>query len=68
MSLSMQALASPQPTLAELRVQALVEELEAHAIGSQTLLEGKLHQLLDGAQVRLNELGTAIRDTFFAPY
>jgi uncharacterized alpha-E superfamily protein len=68
MSMSMQALASPQPTLAELRVQSLVEELESHAAGSQTLLDGKLHQLLDGAQVRLNELGAAIRDTFFAPY
>lgn len=64
----MQAPPGALATLAELRMEALLRELEAHAAQSQDLLAGRLHQLLDGTQVRLNELGNAIRDSFFAPY
>lgn len=65
----MQALPAPHATLAELRMEALLRELEGHAAQTQDLLAGeRLHQLLDGTQVRLNELGNAIRDSFFAPY
>jgi uncharacterized alpha-E superfamily protein len=64
----MQALPAPHATLAELRMEALLRELEGHAAQSPDLLAAQLHQLLDGTQVRLNELGNAIRDSFFAPY
>lgn len=64
----MQAPPGALATLAELRMEALLRELETHAAQSQDLLAGRLHQLLDGTQVRLNELGNAIRDSFFAPY
>jgi uncharacterized alpha-E superfamily protein len=64
----MQAAPGALATLAELRMEALLRELEAHAAQSKDLLAGRLHQLLDGTQVRLNELGEAIRDSFFAPY
>jgi uncharacterized alpha-E superfamily protein len=63
----MQALPGPLATLAELRMEALLRDLEAHAAQSQDLLAGRLHALLDGTQVHLNELGSAIRDSFFAP-
>ncbi|MEZ4361934.1 MAG: alpha-E domain-containing protein [Kofleriaceae bacterium] len=64
---SMQALSGPAPTLAELRVEALLDELERHATDVGALLGSQLHAVLDNAQVRLNELGHAIRDTFFSP-
>lgn len=65
----MQAMPGPLATLAELRMEALLRELEAHAAQQQDLLAGQtLHQLLDGTQIHLNELGVAIRDSFFAPY
>ncbi len=65
----MQALPGPLATLAELRMEVLLRDLEAHAAQQQDLLAGQtLHQLLDGTQIHLNELGVAIRDSFFAPY
>jgi uncharacterized alpha-E superfamily protein len=64
----MQAAPGALATLAELQMEALLRELEAHAAQPHDLLAGRLHQLLDGTQVRLNELGDAIRDSFFAPY
>lgn len=65
----MQAMPGPLATLAELRMEALLRDLEAHAAQQQDLLAGQtLHQLLDGTQIHLNELGVAIRDSFFAPY
>jgi uncharacterized alpha-E superfamily protein len=54
-------------TLAEQRIEALLRDLEDHAAQSKDLLAGQLHQLLDSTQIRLNELGSAIRDSFFAP-
>lgn len=68
-SAPMQAMPGPLATLAELRMEALLRDLEAHAAQQQDLLAGQtLHQLLDGTQIHLNELGVAIRDSFFAPY
>lgn len=65
----MQAMPGPLATLAELRMEVLLRDLEAHAAQQQDLLAGQtLHQLLDGTQIHLNELGVAIRDSFFAPY
>ncbi len=64
----MQAMPSGAATLAELRMEALLRDLEGHAAQGKDLLAGEqLHQLLDSTQVRLNDLGSAIRDSFFAP-
>ena len=64
----MQAMPSGAATLAELRMEALLRDREGHAAQGKDLLAGEqLHQLLDSTQVRLNDLGSAIRDSFFAP-
>ncbi|MBK7537834.1 MAG: hypothetical protein IPI49_21160 [Myxococcales bacterium] len=48
-------------------MSALLRDLEGHAARVPVPLDDRLHQLLDGTQLRLNELGSAIRDSFFAP-
>ena len=59
--------AAPAATAAEARMSALLRDLEGHAARVPVPLDDRLHQLLDGTQLRLNELGSAIRDSFFAP-
>lgn len=54
-------------TAAEQRLVALLADLERHAARLPLALDGTLHQLLDGVQLRLNGVGDAIRTTFFAP-
>lgn len=52
---------------AERQLATLLRDLEGHAANVPMPLDDRLHQLLDGTQLRLNEVGLAIRDSFFAP-
>lgn len=57
----------PSGNAAEAHLAALLRDLEGHAGNVPVPLDDRLHHLLDGTQLRLNEVGLAIRDSFFAP-
>lgn len=59
--------AAPAIDPAEAHLASLLYDLEGHAANVPIPLDDRLHRLLDGTQLRLNELGLAIRDSFFAP-
>lgn len=65
---SLRLLTSSPDTVAEQRLFALQADFEAREKAQGPLLAaGGLHAFLDGFQVRLNEAGAAIAETFFAP-
>jgi uncharacterized alpha-E superfamily protein len=64
---SLQLLAPPGTT-AEAELNRLVIDIEARGAQPKELLGAGLHAFCDGIQVRLNDVGTAIRETFFTPH
>ncbi len=64
---SMQLL-SPPGTTAEQELQRLSQQIEVRGAQPLGLLGAGLHAFCDGVQVRLNEVGIAIAETFFTPH
>jgi uncharacterized alpha-E superfamily protein len=52
------------PLPIEQRFGRLIVEMETHGI--RQIIESGLHEFIDGIQIRINEAGAAIHDTFFA--